>query len=204
LRYLRDKCFVWSLFLVVLTAIALVGIEAGPAEATGRNIDGCELQPATTCPRVFIHSTSLSNLDLHGSDFQSANFFVVEFRQTVFSGSNMTGARFRNSTFLRTDFSGANLIDTDWLDSDETREADFHGADLRRAHLDDVTFNSAEMRGADLRQVRIGRSTSFTEADLTDADLRDATGDVTYALRNATLCNTTMPDGSKSNRNCKG
>jgi uncharacterized protein YjbI with pentapeptide repeats len=67
-----------------------------------------------------------------------------------------------------------------------------------------MRFTGADMRGADLRLVSVGKNTSFTEADLTDADLRDATGDVNYALRNAILCNTIMPDGSRSNRNCEG
>ena len=71
------------------------------------------------------------------------------------------------------------------------RDSNLEGADLIKADLDNADLGNADLSGTDLRQ-----------ANLYEANLYGA-----YATTNdflgAEFCNTTMPDGSINNQDCK-
>ena len=74
------------------------------------------------------------------------------------------------------------------------------------------TAAPARQMFTDKNQTEFRPGAAFAGVNLTDANLTGAqiTGDVSYAnndgllaiLSQATLCNTTLPDGTKSNRDC--
>ncbi|MBD2078471.1 pentapeptide repeat-containing protein [Leptolyngbya sp. FACHB-17] len=90
------------------------------------------------------------------------------------------------------------------------RRADLRSADLRFADLQNSSLKTAELSGAnlsfsDLRGVDL-RSTDLTNANLGYANLKNAKLDAKQLsdtqLRKSYLCETTMPGGTKSNRDC--
>ena len=72
--------------------------------------------------------------------------------------------------------------------------------DLSAAKLPDIDLSYADLRGADLSQTNL-RNADLRETDLREASLRDA--NLSYAiLRGAIFCNTVLPDGEVSNKDC--
>lgn len=89
---------------------------------------------------------------------------------------------------------GANLYGSN-LEGASLSNANLRGADLRRTNLSGATLSGANLSGADLSDANL------MDADLSDANMRDAT------LSKATLsvvllCNTTLPEGRVSKRDC--
>lgn len=121
-------------------------------------------------------------------------FFMVDAQQTctLQRGSNNDGC----------DFSGQRLDGTLFRDG-SARGALFVGTSLGGSILrdDDFTganFTDANLTGANLRGSNLTGAT-FVGADLSGANLRGAAG---FNDAGAKLCNTYMPDGSISNRDC--
>ncbi len=84
-------------------------------------------------------------------------------------------------------------------------QCNLNGANLYGSNLEGASLSKANLRGADLRRTNLSGSTlsgaNLSGADLSDANLRDAT------LSKATLsvvllCNTTLPEGRVSKRDC--
>jgi len=87
----------------------------------------------------------------------------------------------------------------------ELRGADLSGAYLFGAHLTRAYLADADLAEADLHEADLNRAylvgANLSRADLFDADLSRA--DLTEAnLNKVKFCNTTMPDGTKNNRDC--
>ncbi|MEL0043779.1 MAG: pentapeptide repeat-containing protein [bacterium] len=72
--------------------------------------------------------------------------------------------------------------------------------DLSAAKLPDIDLSYADLRGANLSRANL-RNADLRETDLREASLRDA--NLSYAiLRGAIFCNTVLPDGEVSNKDC--
>ena len=72
--------------------------------------------------------------------------------------------------------------------------------DLSAAKLTDIDLSYADLRGANLSRANL-RNADLRETDLREASLRDA--NLSYAiLRGAIFCNTVLPDGGVSNKDC--
>lgn len=130
--------------VVLLAAVATVGFAAlmGPsgaqtvgaepaeqAEVAARGgapvINGCVIQPRTSC-----HLTDLRGADLGGANLTGADLSATDLR-----GANLSGA----------ELSGVNLMFA------RLHGADLSDAYLWRADLNGATLNDADLRGADLR-----------------------------------------------------
>ncbi|MDG2195831.1 MAG: pentapeptide repeat-containing protein [SAR324 cluster bacterium] len=72
--------------------------------------------------------------------------------------------------------------------------------DLSAAKLPDIDLSYADLRGANLSRANL-RNADLRETDLREANLRDA--NLSYAiLRGATFCNTILPNGEISDKDC--
>lgn len=89
---------------------------------------------------------------------------------------------------------GANLYGSN-LQGASLSDANLRGADLRRTNLSGATLSGANLSSADLSDANL------MDADLSDANLRDATLSKA-ALSVVLLCNTTLPEGRVSKRDC--
>jgi uncharacterized protein YjbI with pentapeptide repeats len=104
-------------------------------------------------------------------------------------GANFQNCNFVWATFLLADFSG-----------DDFSGANLNGANLGWVNFRRATLSGASLRGADLRGSDL-RGADLTGVDFTGANLRKAL----IANRQfvfVILCQTTLPDGSVTDRNC--
>jgi hypothetical protein len=93
----------------------------------------------------------------------------------------------------------AHLTNIQLKDADLT-SAKLNNTILQKANLENAQLFQAELKGADLISANLKnadlRLADLTDATLTDANLTDAN------LEGAKFCNTTMPDGTLSNKDC--
>ncbi len=110
----------WGLAAVVATTlIAGCGGSDGP-----ETVNGCAIEPATSCP-----SADLSGASLDGADLSQATLTSANLEGTDLSGANLTEA----------DLSGAQIVDADLSDADLTR-ANLTGATITGTNLDGATL----------------------------------------------------------------
>ncbi len=101
------------------------------------------------------------------------------------SDADLRGANLSGQFLINANFSWANLS-----------EANLQGANLGAADLTTTKLIDADLREADFA------NTNFNGARLEGANFRDATNLSQLQLDQARLCNTTLPDGTVSNRDC--
>ena len=126
----------------------------------------------------------LGNLVKEGVDLSGIQLEQICLNEIDLSHASLLKANFRGAMLLYANLSNALLV-----------QADLSGAALFHANLCNANLLYANLRGADL-----------TGADLTGADLTGA--DLTGCLirgsfdRETRLCQTILPDGKVSNRDC--
>lgn len=92
------------------------------------------------------------------------------------------------------DLSGTNLYGSNLRDANLSN-ANLSRTDLRRTNLTNANLSNANLKGADLRDANL------MDADLSGANLKDATLN-SGTLSVIILCNTTLPEGRVSKRDC--
>lgn len=120
--------------------------------------------------------------DLSGADLSGIKRQFMNLEGANAKGANFSGSRLSNMNISKADFSGANLSSTTWT----------AGALLQ-----------SNLTGANLQGLVGKHNFEFNRNNLTNANL---TGAKIELLENTEvpnkLCNTTMPDGTVSNRDC--
>ncbi len=120
---------------------------------------------------------------------------VVTLQQT----SRCTYCDLRNAYFLAADLKYKYVLGSD------LRHANLKWANLLYANLSRTNLQEADLRFANLRNSQLLladlRHANLHGADLTEADLSSAFVD-DRELQDAYLCNTLMPEGNRSWRNC--
>ena len=129
---------------------------------------------------------SCKNCDFRGLRIQGANWGGVDLSRSDLSFIDAPFAMNLESAKL----SHAELVSAD-LDG-----ADLSGANLTGARLWLVKLEKADLTGADLSDADLSNAL-LVDANLTDARLTGAT------LTDAIFCNTTMPDGSVNDSDCR-
>ena len=133
----------------------------------------------------------------------------IELRAAYLFGVTMVGAQLPRADFGFVQDSSLGRLVNDYTTLDQAdlsgaclngahfEEASLHETDLSGAHLVGAHLNGAEFLGADLSE------TELLNSDLSSADLSRAIGleieDVSAARL---VCNTTLPDGAVSYRDC--
>ncbi len=143
-------------------------------------------------------------------------------KQLDLSDANLRGASLREDANLRgallcrvnlggailwdVNFSGANLLGAD-LSGAILQGSDFSGAILCGVNLSGANLSGTDLSGAILTLADL-RGAKFLGAKLFgtylhDSDLGDAQDLTAEQLKDAKLCETILPDGTTSNRDCK-
>lgn len=141
-------------------------------DSEARVLNGCVLQPGTSCPSADLDSTYLVGADLTGADLQGA--FV---QGSELNADNLTEA----------DLSEANIDST-------IENSTLIGTNLSGAYLGAVISRS-NMSGVNLTNANLGQS-HFEDVNLSGA----RTSGLSWG--SATFCGTVMPDGSENNSGC--
>jgi hypothetical protein len=111
--------------LGAVLAAGVVALAAGcGGSSTPSAVNGCEIQPATSCPN---------------GDFSDADLGGVDLSQADLSGANLTDTNLSGANLTETNLSDAQLVNTDLSDSDLTR-ANLTAATITGANLDGATL----------------------------------------------------------------
>lgn len=185
----------------VLTRAGLAG-PMREADLTGADLSRAGLKG------IVFDGAAMGGVIATGADFKSVHMIDsfaprLTMPKTLISAAKMPAARLDEA-----DFAGATIVDTS-----------FATASLRRATFSDATFDKvdlgfARLPGAKLDGVEAKASRSAPEirpsslflADLVKATLEDSqwmndeAGDIPWKW--ATLCDTTLPDGTREDRDC--
>lgn len=108
-------------------------------DATGQVVNGCLIQPQTSCEGVDLSEADLAGADLHGATLNEAYFTETDLHGADLSGAHLIEAVLNNANLWTT-----NLADAEAFRADFTG-AILTGADLDGADLDGATFDCATM-----------------------------------------------------------
>ena len=167
--------------------------------------------------------TRMLRADLTGADLREADLTRADIAGGRVNGADASGAKVDRVSLAGAEargfFAQATTIESsDFFDTDLDRArfegSTFLGTSMARARLERAQFDGAEIVAADMKVARLVgadlhdatlQADVLYFADLTEATLRGATlvSDTVESLTAwATLCRTTLPDGSKSDRDC--
>lgn len=163
----------------VLFKASLEGANLEAASLTAANLYGSILRGATL-QGANLYGAILQGADLRGAMLNKVNLSKADLSRAILSETRMSKANFRGANLSRANLYGANL-----------QGAVFSGATLNQADLRSANLHEADLRGAALHQVDLRGAT------LNFAILEDS------ALQTAVLCETIMPNGRLSNRDCQ-
>jgi uncharacterized protein YjbI with pentapeptide repeats len=192
-------------------------------------INGCVIQPQTSCPGLFAPNANLSgayligaNLtgavlglaNLTGAGLTSANLTSANLTEANLTGAVLADGTLTNAILNFANFTGANLEGA-ILGGAQLNSANLTGAKVGGAQLNSANLTGANLTGASLGNAQLS-SANLTGANLTDANLTGANltganltganliGDTFNGvnLAGAVFCNTTMPDRSVNYSGC--
>ena len=159
---------------VILTNAKLKGANLYKVNLSGSKLTGVDFQEAYL-GWANLRGATLDNVDL-------ANVRLI--------GADLEGAKLRTAKLQGADFTGANLKNADLEGADLSAK---EGIKLISADLQGANLQNANLRGADLASANLANA-NLMKADLSDATLSD--------YSKAKLCQTKMPDGEMSVRDC--
>jgi Pentapeptide repeats (8 copies) len=109
----------------VLAAVAATAVIAGCGGSDGpETVNGCPIEPGTSCPSADLSGAELEGVDLSQATLTSANLEGIDL-----SGANLTEAN----------LTAAQILDADLSDADLTR-ANLSGATITGTNLDGATL----------------------------------------------------------------
>jgi len=140
-----------------------------------------QLLDTNACPNC-----DLSGADLTGAQLAEANLTGANLSQAILTGADLTGAQLAGADLSEVDLSGATINEAD------LSRARLTNAVLRRAQLGMANLDGADLSGADM-----------TGCGLYGANLSNARTRCTL-MQDATMCRTTLPDGTHFEAGCRG
>jgi uncharacterized protein YjbI with pentapeptide repeats len=161
-----------------LTGATMQGANLSGLNVAGGRLNGVDASGALF-NNVYIAGAEATRLDAENAKITDPT-----------GGANTYDARLVNANFQGSELDGASL-----------NHADLDGADFRNATWNAVEAATASFRGADLSGFK-GQTPNVYLADFTDAKLHGAPF-TDINLQWTTLCNTEMPDGTVSDRDCR-
>ena len=172
-------------------------------------VNGCTIEPNTSCISADLSGANLSNADLTDANLRDANLSNANLSNAYLSFADLSGVNLSG-----TELSGADLVDAD-LSGVNLSDADLSGADLFYADLSDANLTNVSGQLSDAYGIRlpsgyiivnnyiVGAGVNLSSADLSDDDLTDAnlTGaNLSYAdLSGANLNNVSGPLSDATN-----
>jgi uncharacterized protein YjbI with pentapeptide repeats len=157
---------------------------------------GTKARQAPQKSLISLSNANLSHIDLRfidlsGINLHSSNLSFAQFNSSL-RGATLKNADLRNAVFASVDLRDANLAGANLTG------ASLRSADLRNADLRNTKFHSPPgMYDPDARYRKYGlEGTDLGGANLQGSLITDE------QLKRARLCQTTLPDGTKSDRDC--
>ena len=193
-------------FVSPKTEKKIIVSEDKPREQTTANSDTSSINNQAASFDVSAKKRLLETKECISCDLFKVNLEQANLDRAVLRGANLGGADLRGASLYGVDLeravlSEANLSEAN-LNKANLDHAKFDGAVLRGADLRETDLGTANLRGTDLRDAILGSGGDVNKANFWEADLRGAVLDGVRNLARARFCNTTMPDGSISNRDC--
>ena len=124
LRAFRARAIITASAVALASVSVSASAQAQPLRPAARTVNGCVLQPQTTCINATLTAQQFGPDELWSSDFRGTNF----------TSSTMTG----------TNFIRANLPDVSMVLTQH------QGTEFREANLTSANFNTATLDGAGL------------------------------------------------------
>jgi uncharacterized protein YjbI with pentapeptide repeats len=164
------------------------------ANLNGANLSGANLNGAN------LNGAILNGANLSGADLNRAILIGAILNKADIRGAKLKDAKLSKADLNGIDLRGADLSEAD-LVSTNLRDADLSGANLFCADLSSANLSGAKLSSTDLGDADLNGANLFC-VDLSSANLSGANVYLRQ-LDQAILCNTTLPDGTVSNRDCK-
>jgi len=171
---------------------------------------GSDSKSDLTFNGVILTNAKLKGANLYKVNLSGSKLTGVDFQEAYLGGANLRGATLDNVDLANVRLIGADLEGAN-LQTAKLQGADFTGANLKNADLENADLSaeegikliSADLQGANLRNANL-RGANLTSANLANANLMNADlSDVTSSdYSKAKLCQTKMPDGEMSDRDC--
>ncbi len=172
---------------------------------TATSFKGADLKGASL-RQTQLMGADMSGADLTGADLTGASIFLANFQNATLNGIHASGLQSSCDAMhgwglglASADLTHANLSDAELCGG--FRDARFQHANLEGAKLS-TSDDAAGYWGGSAQGAELWAKTDFTGANLANASFKDAQSGQPADLSQAILCNTTMPDGSLSTRDC--
>ena len=164
-------------------------------DVPGANLEGIQL------PSANLLGANLQEANLPGANLREANLLRANLQEANLLRANLREANLRYAELSEADLSEADLKRAD-LRQANLRGAKLEDASLQAANLYQANLEKADLWGANLEGANL-EGANLLDANLEKANLRGATLKEAQ-LKNARLCQTTLPDGTISDRDCPG
>jgi BTB/POZ domain-containing protein KCTD9 len=169
----------------------------------GLDVPGADLA-GMQLPNARLMGATLKETILEGADLSKANLSGANLLEANLSGANLREAKLWKVTLSKANLEGADLEGAN-LANAEVKAANLGNANLRAANLYQTNLEEADLWGANLKDANLEGAnllnTNLEKANLRGANLRGAKLQEAQ-WQNARLCQTTLPDGTMSNRDC--
>ncbi len=165
------------------------------------------LMNTKVCPRCVLNRgdfrhLSLSQVDLHGSELEMANFRGVDMRGANLNGANLEQAQLSGANLKGANIANANLYYANLYGPTQLADANLDKSDMRNVRLMNADLTNASLRGTNLRESHFG-NTIFVNANLTNANLELAKMR-SANLSGANLSNANLSGADFTSSNLKG
>jgi uncharacterized protein YjbI with pentapeptide repeats len=152
-----------------------------------------------------LYKARMSEANLNKADLSRANLFEANLSYANLSYANLSNANLSNAILSGADLSNANLFEAK-LSGAKLRFANLSYANLSEADLRDTDLSGAKLSGAylggaKLSGANLSKANLYDEARLFQAETLSEV-QLQLLLAQVKLCNTTLPDGKVSNRDC--
>jgi uncharacterized protein YjbI with pentapeptide repeats len=192
---------------------------AEPGSLVGCDLVGAQLARADLSGTL-LYDTDLSGAVLRGSDLDGSGLDGSRAADVDATGASVAEATLRSVVAPGWTMRDTQIVSGEWLAAD-LDDADLTGSHLSSTHLNGVSLVKARLDRTQLTHVELAfgdltgarvtgatiEATSFAFADLTRATLEGSRlGDDEQGLdplRDAFLCDTTLPGGAKDSRDCR-
>ena len=154
-------------------------------DVPGANLEGIQL-PSANLLGANLQEANLPGANLREANLLGANLREANLKEAKLSEAKLTGADLKRANLRQAILRGAKLED-----------ASLQAANLYQANLEKANLWGANLEGANLEGAKL------LDANLEKANLRGATLKEAQ-WKDARLCQTTLPDGTISDRDCPG
>jgi uncharacterized protein YjbI with pentapeptide repeats len=152
-----------------------------------------------------LQSANLRQANLYRANLQQASLQAAQLQQAFLPEANLQQANLYHANLQQAELQRANLKQAG------LQHVNFQAANLQGANLQDAFLPDANLQDANLKQTNLYgaflpganlHGANLQQANLHHANLHNAIGLTDQQLQQAKLCQTVLPDGSISDRDC--